>query len=346
MIYYMMLQHPVHLAPVTFGHTIMEFYSETHIIPAITGNDRSYLWESYLIGEPFPIPEVNDPTNALSSFRRALAFGLRTGNSIEVTQKIEVEIGVDNPAKIDVDYRYYSPKNYCGTWQQFTGDSIISNGGGYFDNAMGRNALVNRFHLTVLSEFVPSEYLQFQSQYRADLIPCNWRLQPDVFPDQGTGVPVAGFSLVTGTPESPSALLNIDSRFLWLNQDDNYPHSSIGITGAYRENLNLDNLWYKIGMYFYEGCYGISVRNSLSIDSIEQIVIPATIENSVALLPECSSLGSNCSAQFDLYLQSSSGVFLSQQACVNSGAVVCLPTTWVCPSDPSYTREVWNSLDQ
>jgi hypothetical protein len=314
-------------------------YQQTTTAPIFT--DSKYLWESGIISQStLPIPEPGDTAYNLSRSIRALSRGLRSGNCIEFLQVIDFEFQINNPAKIDRDYRYYKAKDYCGTYQVLR-DGIATELGhtGFFEVSDGRSRLINKFRVNVLSEYISHEWLQQQLQISGQLKSCNFDLAPSFFPDPVSGTLVAGFSLVPAEEDKPNAVLEFDRRFLWTNDNEAYPYSALGNTGTYYPALDLSGFWYNLGLYLYEGADIISITEAIGLDVLVPIEIPPTLARSISINPSCGAQPS-CDAQWDIALAANPG-WVSQAACEAISGVDCFVGEWVCPSDPTYTKPIW-----
>lgn len=315
-------------------------FQQTTVNPVL--EDRKYRWESGIIPTGLRLPEPTSATYELFRYARALSRGYRSGDSLHLTQTIDFEFQITNPAKIDRDYRYYKSKDYCGTWQVLADGGIVQlNHGGFFQVAEGGSRLINNFVLNVMDDIRPEEYLLQQLQFSGEIKSCNFDLSPSVFPDPNTGFPVAGFSLIPPTNERPNALIEMQNRFLWTNDDLDYPYSTLGNTGTYYNAVNLTNFWYYLGLYVFEGAEITSITETIGVDSLIPIQIPATVFPSIAIPPLCGIPAAACDNLWDIFLQEQSNRYQDQQTCNEASLGFCSPNTWVCPTDSTDTRIYW-----
>lgn len=312
----------------------MEFYTNTQILSPASG---SLLWQSALLGNEYPIPDFS----SLGDFGKSIARGLRSGQTIEVLQRIEIEVEVTIESRINRDYRYYLPRDYIASWIVLHNGGVVVPKADPFLFSRGRNILENWHRFTVLSDKIPSEYMHLQRQERTDLFGCNWALDPGITPSG-----VGGLILINSSGDEPNLIALGQDTSHWQNDDgEPYPYGEIGIPGGYQSFTQVEGLWYEIGFYFYEGCQPISIRESLSIPALQQIVIPPTKLSQVSVAPQCLGVAppDNCADLFDQFVANQTFiVYLDEASCLlDPLGAPCAPYVWECPLDPAITVPYW-----
>lgn len=309
----------------------MEFFSNTQIIGQGFG---PLLWQSSLLNSEYPIPDFS----SLGDFGKSIAYGLRSGQTIDVLQKIEIEVEVLDERKIDRDFRYFVPRDFIGSWIVLNNSGIVVGSQSQFLFSRGRNILENWHRFTVLSDKIPSEYIQLQRQQRLDLFGCNWELDPTI-----TSSGLTGFILANTEPDKPNGIALSQDTFHWENEEGGqYPYGEIGIPGGYQSFTQVEGFWYEMGFYFYEGCQPISIRESLSIPALQQIVLPPIKSNQVSLAPQCIGIDpTTCNNLFEEFInilaEQSNSVsdfpYLDQATCQEATQSTCQEIEWICPID-------------
>lgn len=318
-------------------------YQSTVVAPVL--NNRKYLFESYLNNNSLPIPEPGDPAYTLNSALRGLARGLNSGDVIHFIQTIDIELAINVPHKIDIDYRYFKPKNYCGTYQILGGGGVRVGQTGFLEIGNGNNRILHKFQIQILNELEPIKYMITQQQFVQQLDMCNFELLPGIIIDPSSGGPVAGFFGKFQEPDRPAGTIKSDYRFFWDGDTTTYPFGQMGNTGTYFLQFDFTSCINELGLYIYEGCEIVSITEAIGIDAIVPRIIPPSIVRSTAEFPLCGlATGPDCDDEFDSFIANDPNAFDGEAPCLASGAVQCEIAQWQCPSDATDIRDYWQPV--
>lgn len=314
-------------------------YSSTLVAPALI--NRKFRYETYLKNNSIPIPEPGSALYNNALWARALSRGLRSGDQLQITQIFNIELAIDNPEKIDLDFRYYTPKAYIGTYQVSGGGGVRLGSTGFLEVGNGNNQIINQFNLQVVSEVSPTDFLHMQNQLVGQLDACNFDLLPSIIEDPITGTPTPGFSLKFSDPDKPAATLLHDRRFFWDGDIGNYPFPTFGNTGTFVLDFDYDGAIKDLDLYIYEGASIVSINEQILVDTLVPVIIPPTIARQTDEFPICGIGEPTCADLFQELLDSNPALYPTLAQCEANSLGFCDQVIWVCPSDSTQTFSYW-----
>ncbi len=235
------------------------------------------------------------------------------GSVIQVEEIATIYCTITNPEWIDVDNSWWSPHQYLGSYQVFSG--IPSLGAGKIDEGY-INAV--ELPITKYSTYTivadPDVIAAQHEQFTVDA--CNFYLQPDVYLFAGETTPVGGFRTHQTKPDF------------------------LGSTSLSKAPLK-DGLFYPkiggLGLFFSPGVEGGVIEYTARvINTIATDYPPFPVST-------CEFLQPNCQAQFSAFLAQHPGQYYDTETSCNSASLgtLCIPFTYTCPSDSTQTFTYW-----
>lgn len=232
------------------------------------------------------------------------------GSLIQIEEILTIVTSIDDASLVDVDYRWFSPRKYLGTYQLINTLGLLSGGAEEQGNLFTEYQEIKRYSwYTVVAN--PAKLVNIHEQLFIEN--CNYYTEPAVyvFPDEP--VPRVGS---------------------WM-QPNKQP-VFIGGTTISRAPL-LDKTFnqkiYGVGLFLNAGVSGIRVSykagiiNTVSTD-YEQYTAPSCL---FAANPTCQQ-------QFNAFLASADPQFSTSDTlagCQATATSVCSAYTYFCPTDPT-----------
>jgi hypothetical protein len=232
------------------------------------------------------------------------------GSSIEVQETLRIFTNITNPDVIDVDFNWFAPKKYLGSWQ-------ILEPFGFFGWDESKFGFLNstlqdityRSRYTVVAD--PSTPIAQGEQL--EISACNFFLKPDVYLFPGEINPVTGF-----------------------NTYDKFPHftGKTTLSAAPLKDTDYYQFIGGVGLYLNPGVEGVRIEYRIAVINDIYTDYPT------AVAPTCEFQSATCQEQFTAYILQGNNRFTSQATCALN-YVACYPYTWVCPDDSNVTFPYW-----
>jgi hypothetical protein len=232
------------------------------------------------------------------------------GSSVEVQERMTVITNITNPELIDVDFKWFKPKKYIGTWQVLPPTVLNTWAEGTYGYLNGEvQEIIFRSRYTIVAN--PDTPKGIGDQF--EISSCNFFLEPGAFIIPPNVVPTPGYKAIDLFPQ-------------------------FGGTNTYRPaplaNTEYNQFIGGIGLYLNPGVEGIALNYDITI--INDIYT----DYDQYISPTCFLLPATCEQQFEAFMTDNAQFYLNQSIC-EANNPPCQQFTWVCPSNPLVSFPYW-----
>jgi hypothetical protein len=235
------------------------------------------------------------------------------GSLIQIRERLTIVTNINIPELVDVDYRWFSPRKYLGTYQLINNFGLIAGGieeqGSLFHEIQ---------HITRLSWYtiVAKSDVPIALGQQISIEDCN-------------------FFLVPGNTTFPGSTEITPGQRLAEQLTPNFI-GNIGINKAPLVNQVLDQKISGVGLFLYAGVSGVRV------DYKAEVVNTIAVDFQALPVPSCVfGVQATCNQQYNAFLIANN-YHATQAECeaVNTGNI-CVKSVWFCPTDGTDQRDYW-----
>jgi hypothetical protein len=242
------------------------------------------------------------------------------GSTIQVQEIISVLTKVTDSKLVDVDFNWWEPKQYLGTFQVLSavGLALHRDGDdGYLVSPYQEITRYSRYTITAN----PSVPIALNDGFIVN--DCNFFIKTNVRANPVTGLPQTGQDLVSWGESAP--VFRGYNSFTAAPLADTPVNLVMGGIGLLlRPGVALSRVDYKAAI----------------INDIYTAYSPFPIQT-------CNTIPPTCSEQFTAFMQSHSTgsvtgrYYYDQPTCVSTSKVGCAIRTWTCPTNSADKRTYW-----
>jgi hypothetical protein len=245
------------------------------------------------------------------------------GSSFVVQESLRIFTEVVDPSVVDVDLNWFENKQYLGSYQVISKDSIPLHRQGDDGYLVSPIQEINRYSTYTIAA---NPNVPVAKAEQIDLSACNFYLQPDVYLFPNDPIPKPGFKVVDRPPAFIGAMTLQKAPLA-----DTEFFQQIG----------------GIGLFLQPGVEGVRVEYTIAV--INDIYT----DYEAYPIPTCQFLDQNCQTGFDSFVAGTLNAFPTQSECEIADPLLDVPytctiTQWVCPTDPTqifdYYAQIPNSL--
>jgi hypothetical protein len=246
------------------------------------------------------------------------------GSIIQVQEILTIITRIADASVVDVDLDWFDPKKYLGTYQVIDFDGVTSHAEGDDGYLVGTYQKIKRYSWYTIAAN-PNVPIALDEGFIVN--DCNFYSVAEVYLFPGTNTPLPGFRL-RESGEGKPLLRGYTSRTAAPLADTDF-NARIG----------------GVGLHLKPGVEGVRIEYAVSIiNDIYTDYEPFPVST-------CELVQPTCEEQYAAYLSGGGEAFATFAACEsarlnpppnsppNDTAGVCVPDLWICPTDPTFTRE-------
>jgi hypothetical protein len=276
-------------------------------------NTMAYVIEEDIFGETGSIGRVSISGNPNLSQLFTGTPQFYPGSLIQIEEILTIITAIVSPELVDVDYRWFSPKKYLGTFQIIGVNGLPPHADGDDGQVVSEYQQIKRYSWYTITAN-PSTIVGFGEQFFTQT--CNLYLVPEVYTFEGTSTPVPGQRILNG--HNPAMIGN-----------SSYSKAPI-LDTVFNSKISGFGLHLNAGVEGRSVSYKAGVINTVFTDYPSFPVPVCELSDS----PDCQS-------QFESFLVAND-YHDSKASCeaVNTGNV-CVSSQWFCPTNSLDVRTYW-----